>query len=75
VIINNQPWHRDWDNRREYVHPYEGVRRWGPGDRVPEHHAIEERSPRERKEQREGRRDHEEHQDHGEHRGGGHDRR
>jgi len=68
VIINNAPWRRDWDNRREYNHPYADVHRWGPGDRVPEHHEVEERSPRERQDEREGRREHEEHaRDHGDH--------
>jgi len=80
VIINNAPWHRDWDNRREYNHPYADVHRWGPGDRVPEHHEVEERSPRERQDEREGRREHEEHgRDHGGDRGDhgdhGHDHR
>jgi Protein of unknown function (DUF3300) len=65
VVINNAPWHRDWDNRREYVHPYAGVHRWGPAERVPEHHELEERSPRERQDEREGRRGQEEHGDHG----------
>jgi uncharacterized protein DUF3300 len=76
VFINNAPWHRDWDNRREYVHPYADVHRWGPAERVPERHEIQERSPRERQDQREGRRGVEEHGggrgDHG--RGGGHGR-
>jgi hypothetical protein len=78
VIVNNAPWRRDWDNRVEYRHPYEGVHRWGPGDRVPEHHELEERSPRERQYAREGRREHEEHRgggDHGHDRGGDHDHR
>ena len=61
VYINNERWGRTWVNRGEYFHPYEGVRRFGPGDRVPEHHELEQRSDRERVAQREGRRDHEEH--------------
>jgi hypothetical protein len=76
VFINNAPWRRNWDNRREYVHPYAGVHRWGPAERVPEHHELQERSPRERQNQREGRSAHEEHRggDHGD-RGGDHGRR
>ena len=41
VFINNERWGRNWDNRREYAHPYAGVHRYGPGDRVPEHHQLE----------------------------------
>lgn len=85
VIINNAPWRRDWDNRREYVHPYADVHRWGPGERHEERHELEERSPRERQDEREGHREHEEHGDRGNHgnhgdhgdrgdRGRGHDR-
>jgi Protein of unknown function (DUF3300) len=75
VIINNAPWRRDWDNRREYVHPYANVHRYAPAERAPEHHQLEERSPRERQDAREGRRPHEEHGGGG--RGGdrGHDHR
>jgi hypothetical protein len=77
VFINNAPWRRNWDNRREYVHPYAGVHRWGPAERVPEHHELQERSPRERQNQREGRSAHEEHRGGGDHgdRGGDHGRR
>src|ERR1700722_6836694 len=56
VFINNGRWGRTWFNRGEYVHPYEGVRRWGPGERVPEHHDLHERSEHARGAEREGRR-------------------
>jgi hypothetical protein len=69
VIINNAPWGRTWGNRGGYVHPYAGVRRFGPGERVPEHHEVRERSERERAAEEHGRRAPEEH------RGGEHDRR
>src|ERR1700722_16269985 len=76
VFINNARWGRNWDNRREYAHPYAGVHRFGPGDRAPEHHELEQRSDRERGAQREGRRAPEEHgghgNDHGGDRGGDH---
>jgi Protein of unknown function (DUF3300) len=84
VFINNARWGRTWVNRGEYFHPYEGVRRFGPGDRVPERHELEQRSDRERGAEREGRREHEEHHggdrgdhghDHGGDRGGDHDHR
>jgi hypothetical protein len=70
VFINNTRWGRTWVNRGEYFHPYEGVHRFGPGDRVPERHELEERSERERVEERDGRREHEEHHGGGDH---GHD--
>ena len=81
VIVNNAPWRRDWDNRREYVHPYADVHRWGRAERAPERHDLQERSPQERQYQREGRGRPEEHGnqgnhgDHGDHgdRGRGHD--
>ncbi len=69
VFINNARWGRTWYNRGAYVHPYEGVHRFGPGERIPEHHQLEERSERERGAAREGRRVQEEHHS------GGHDRR
>jgi len=69
MFINNAPWRRTWVNRGEYVHPYAGVRRFAPAERVPERHELHERSERERAAPREGRRVQEEHQ------GGGHDRR
>jgi len=76
VFLNNQRWGRNWDNRMGYVHPYEGVHRFGPGDRAPEHHELEGRSERERGAQREGRRAPEEHHDRGhDDHGGDHDRR
>jgi hypothetical protein len=72
LFINNAPWGRNWVNRRDYAHPYPGIRRFGPGERIPEHHALHERSGRERQGQREGRRAPEEHRgdrhdDHGRH--------
>jgi uncharacterized protein DUF3300 len=69
VFLNNAPWRRTWVNRGEYVHPYAGVRRFAPAERVPERHELHERSERERAAPREGRRGEEEH------RGGEHDRR
>jgi len=30
VFINSAPWGRTWRNRTVYVHPYPGVRRYGP---------------------------------------------
>jgi hypothetical protein len=69
VIINNEPWRRSWGNRREYEHPYPGVRRYAPAERAPERHELHERSERERAAPREGRRAPEEHGR------GGHDRR
>jgi hypothetical protein len=66
LYINDHPWGRTWVNRGVYVHPYEGVRRFGPGARVPERHEVHPRSDRERSAQREGRRVEEEH------RGGNH---
>jgi hypothetical protein len=68
VFINNARWGRTWFNRGEYAHPYAGIHRWGPGERVPERHDLHERSERERSAAREGRRAPEEHR-------GGHDRR
>jgi Protein of unknown function (DUF3300) len=67
VFINNARWGRTWVNRGAYVHPYVGVRRYAPAERVPDHHDLHERSERERGAEREGRRAPEEH------RGGGHD--
>lgn len=61
VIINNAPWRRTWVNRREYVHPYAGVRRFAPAERAPERHELHERTERERAAPREGRRGTEEH--------------
>jgi hypothetical protein len=61
VFINDHPWGRTWVNRGAYAHPYEGVRRFAPAERVPEHHELHERSPRERTDSREGRALHEEH--------------
>ena len=61
VIINNEPWRRGWGDRRAYVHPYPGVRRYAPAERAPERHELHERSERERAAPREGRRAPEEH--------------
>ena len=65
VFINNAPWGRTWVNRGSYAHPYPGVRRFAPAQRVPERHELQGRSERERAAPREGRRPEEEH------RGGG----
>jgi hypothetical protein len=75
VFINNARWGRSWDNRGEYAHPYEGVHRYGPDERVPERHDLYERSDRERGYEREGRRAPEEHRggDHDGDHGGDHD--
>jgi hypothetical protein len=56
VIVNNRPWNRTWVNRREYVHPYPAVHRYGPvpgraaaaPPRVVEHHELVPRSAHER---------------------------
>lgn len=75
VIVNNAPWRRTWANRATYVHPYAGVRRYTyrPGQRAPEQHELQPRSPAERAAPREGRRAPEEH--HGGGRDAGHDKR
>jgi len=79
VFLNNERWGRNWSNRGGYVHPYEGVHRYAPAERVPDHHQLEQRSDRERAAQREGRKAPEEHGGHGNDRGGDrggdHDRR
>jgi hypothetical protein len=62
VIVNNAPWSRRWEGRREYVHPYE-VRRY-EGPRVPERHELYERSEREREAPRRGEQSREEHREH-----------
>jgi hypothetical protein len=76
VFINNARWGRTWVNRGEYFHPYDGIHRYGPGDRALERHELEERSEHERGYARDGRRAPEEHHggDRGD-RGGDHDRR
>ena len=61
LFINNARWGRTWVNRGAYVHPYPGVRRFAPGARPAEQHALHERSTRERQDAREGRRGREEH--------------
>lgn len=61
IIINNAPWRRTWVERDRYAHPYEGVRRYGSAERVPERHEVHERSPREREAPRRGNRGVEEH--------------
>ncbi|HLJ14017.1 MAG TPA: DUF3300 domain-containing protein [Bryobacteraceae bacterium] len=73
VFINNARWGRTWVNRGAYIHPYAGVRRFAPAERVPDRHDLHERSERERGEEREGRRAPEEHRGGGH--GGEHDRR
>jgi Protein of unknown function (DUF3300) len=55
LIINNAPWRRTWVGRREYVHPYPGVRRYAPAERIPERHELHERTERERAAARQGR--------------------
>jgi len=56
VVVNNRPWHRNWENRTVYVHPYT-VRRVvvvdhdhdrGRDWREHENHELHERSERER---------------------------
>ena len=61
VFLNNERWGRTWVNRGGYVHPYAGVRRFGPAERAPEHHELEGRSVHERNEERQGRKAPEEH--------------
>jgi hypothetical protein len=39
VIINDHSWDRRWENRRDYAHQYDGVRRWEP-QRREEHHEV-----------------------------------
>jgi len=57
VFINDRPWGRTWANRGAYVHPYEGIRRPGPGAARPaEAHRLQERSPAERDAARKGQR-------------------
>ncbi len=70
VIINNAPWGRTWGNRGAYVHPYEGVRRFTPAQRVPERHELQGRTEQERAAPREGRGRVEEHRGGGDGRGG-----
>jgi Protein of unknown function (DUF3300) len=49
VFINNVRWERTWVNRRAYVHPYPGVRRYAAaGPARVEHHELIQRSARER---------------------------
>jgi hypothetical protein len=49
VYLNNARWGRTWVNRGNYVHPYEGVRRFAPDYRRPaEGHELHERSEHER---------------------------
>jgi hypothetical protein len=61
VFINNARWGRTWVNRATYAHPYAGVRRFTPAQRVPEAHELHARSPQERGAAREGRAVKEEH--------------
>jgi hypothetical protein len=62
VFINNAPWGRTWVNRGAYVHPYAGIPRYAPAERIPEAHPLHERSERERAAPQQGRRV-EEHRD------------
>ena len=49
IVINNSPWHRDWHNRDEYVHPYTIRRTVVVRDHDwRDHHELVERSERER---------------------------
>ena len=64
VFINNARWGRTWENRGGYVHPYEGVRRFGGGPgggRPMEQHRLQPRSERERSAPRQNRGHVEEH--------------
>jgi hypothetical protein len=68
VYINNARWHRDWDNRVVYVHPY-SVRRHEREHEWHDHHELRERSERERwgereEHRREARRHDERREDH-----------
>jgi Protein of unknown function (DUF3300) len=67
IFINNVRWDRTWANRRTYVHPYPGVRRYVASNRV-EHHELVRRSENERTAAREGHAYHEEHGGHDHHR-------
>lgn len=74
VVIDNRPWGREWENRREYVHPYPEVHRWhGSGDRHEDHQLIK-RDEHERDAWREGRGREDEHHDHGRGKDHDHDR-
>ena len=59
VVVNNAPWHRTYENRFTYAHPYT-VQRYAPPPRVEEHRGIE-RSREERESDRGGRERREEH--------------
>ena len=59
VVVNNAPWHRTYENRLTYAHPYT-VQRYAPPPRVEEHRGIE-RSREERESDRGGRERREEH--------------
>ncbi len=62
LFINNARWGRSWGNRASYVHPYEGVHRFGPGfQRPPDAHELHERNDRERGAWHDGRDRQEEH--------------
>jgi Protein of unknown function (DUF3300) len=63
VFINAAPWGRTWANRAVYVHPYPGVRRFTPAQRVAEVHPLHPETERERRAAREGRPLAEEHHD------------
>ena len=59
VVVNNAPWHRTYENRLTYAHPYT-VQRYAPPPRVEEHRGFE-RSREEREAERGGRERREEH--------------
>jgi hypothetical protein len=48
LFIRNAPWGRIWANRAAYVHPYPGLHRWVPADRIERYRLIP-RSPAERR--------------------------
>jgi len=40
LYIGDARWGRNWGNRGEYVHPYNGAQRWGGGRPVEQHQRI-----------------------------------
>jgi hypothetical protein len=63
LIVNNVRWQRTWVNRATYVHPYPGLHRYAPANRV-EHHELVQRSDAERQAAHTGHPVHEEHEHH-----------
>lgn len=61
VFINNARWGRTWANRASYVHPYPAVRRYAPGPRAPEAHALHPQTEHERAAARQGKKEEEHH--------------